>query len=44
MTSWETEPRILLFLVAWLDSKNDFHGTKVKRVFRMAACPEGRVL
>jgi hypothetical protein len=39
MPSWHVQPQILLFHVAWLDSKNDFHGTKVKRIFRMAACP-----
>ncbi|KAI6209224.1 Uncharacterized domain DM10 and Protein of unknown function DUF1126 repeat-containing protein [Aphelenchoides besseyi] len=38
--SWETAPQLLLFHVAWLDSKNDFHGTKVKRTFRMSACPD----
>ncbi|KAI6191484.1 Uncharacterized domain DM10 and Protein of unknown function DUF1126 repeat-containing protein [Aphelenchoides bicaudatus] len=40
MKSWENEPQILMFLAAWLDSKNDFHNTKIKRTFRLAACPE----
>jgi hypothetical protein len=42
MTSWESQPQILLFHAAWLDSKNDFHGAKVKRTFRMAACAYGK--
>lgn len=40
MPSWTLQPQILLFHAAWLDTKNDFHGTKVKRIFRIAACPE----
>uniref|UniRef100_A0A1I7RK22 DM10 domain-containing protein n=2 Tax=Bursaphelenchus xylophilus TaxID=6326 RepID=A0A1I7RK22_BURXY len=39
LPSWETLPMNLIFHVAWLDSKNDFHGTKVKRTFRMIATP-----
>uniref|UniRef100_A0A914CDT3 DM10 domain-containing protein n=1 Tax=Acrobeloides nanus TaxID=290746 RepID=A0A914CDT3_9BILA len=36
MNSWESLPSTLTFLVAWLDTTDDFHrSTRVKRTFRM---------
>ncbi|KAH7728038.1 Protein Y49A10A.1 [Aphelenchoides avenae] len=34
---WETMPGTMIFHVAWLDTKNDFHGARLKRTFRMLA-------
>ncbi|CAD5227967.1 unnamed protein product [Bursaphelenchus okinawaensis] len=39
LPSWEGLPQTLIYHAAWLDSKNDFHGTKVKRTFRLLATP-----
>uniref|UniRef100_A0A7E4VHE4 EF-hand domain-containing protein 1 n=1 Tax=Panagrellus redivivus TaxID=6233 RepID=A0A7E4VHE4_PANRE len=36
MVSWEQMPHCLNFLCAWLDTKNDFYGERVKRTFKFA--------